>query len=79
MTPHQPVVTAQQLIRVAEHLGFHFDRQNGSHAVYYRETDRARIVVPMHQGKSLKPKTLIGILHDMGLTVDQFRDHLSGK
>ena len=79
MTPHLPAVTAQQLIHVAERLGFVFDRQRGSHAVYYRDLDRARIVVPIHSGKSIKPKTLQGILHDMGITVEQFRACLSGK
>jgi len=77
MTPHLPVVTAQQLIRVAERLGFTLDRQRGSHAVYYRESDGARVVIPIHHGKSVKPKTLLAILHDMGLTVDEFRDCLN--
>lgn len=79
MTPHLPAMTARQLINVAERLGFVFDRQRGSHAVYYRETDCARIIVPLHQGKTIKPKTLLGILHDMGITVDQFHGYLSKK
>jgi predicted RNA binding protein YcfA (HicA-like mRNA interferase family) len=47
-------------------LGFQFDRQKGSHAVYYRESDSARLVIPMHTGIALKPKTLAGIVSDMG-------------
>ncbi|MHB9026731.1 MAG: type II toxin-antitoxin system HicA family toxin [Armatimonadota bacterium] len=76
MTPHLPAVTAAQLIRAAVRLGFRFDRQKGSHAVYFREEDKARIVVPVHSGKELKPKTLLGILQDMGLSIDEFRSLL---
>lgn len=52
------------MVRVATRLGFVFDHQRGSHAVYYREKDRARIVIPMHAAKDLGPKTLAGILDD---------------
>jgi len=74
VSPKLPVVTAGEVIRVATKVGFVFDRQKGSHAVYYRERDRARIVVPVHAGKTIKPKTLAGILEDMGLTAEEFRN-----
>lgn len=73
MTPHLPAVNAQQLVRVAKHLGFQLDRQKGSHAIYYRTTDGARVVIPMHVGKIIKQKTLLGIINDMGITVEEFR------
>ncbi|NSW92982.1 MAG: type II toxin-antitoxin system HicA family toxin [Firmicutes bacterium] len=73
MTRKLPVVTAKEVIRVAERIGFVFDRQKGSHAVYYRPSDKRRVVVPVHSGRELKPKTLVGIIADMGLTVEEFR------
>ena len=76
MTPRLPAVTPQQVARVAVGLGFHLDRQKGSHAIYYRHADGARLVIPMHAGGNLKPKTLVGIIQDMGLTVDEFRNRL---
>lgn len=76
MSPKLPAVTAREVVRVAIKVGFVFDRQKGSHAVYYRESDSARIVVPMHAGKTIKPKTLAGILEDMGLTIEEFRNLL---
>jgi len=76
VSPRLPVVTAKEVVRVATRVGFVLDRQKGSHAVYYRERDKARIVVPIHAGKTLKPKTLTDIIEDMGLTVDEFRSHL---
>ncbi len=76
MTRKLPVVRAREVIRVAEKLGFVLDRQKGSHAVYRRGSDGARVVIPVHAGRDLKPKTLAGIIEDLGLTVEQFREML---
>ena len=76
MNPKLPRVKAKDVIRVASKLGFEFDRQSGSHAVYYRRSDKRRIVIPIHPKKTLKPKTLRGIIEDMGLEVDEFRELL---
>ena len=61
-----------RVVRVAESIGFVLDRQRGSHAVYYRGSDKRRVVIPMHGAKDLKPGTLRAIIHDMGLTVEEF-------
>ena len=71
MTPKQPAATAKDLVRVAERLGFAFRRQSGSHAIYVRASDQARVVIPMHKGE-LKRKTLRAIIQDLKITVDQF-------
>jgi len=63
------VVTARDLVRAATRLGFVLDRQKGSHAVYVRGT--RRVVIPMHAGREIKPKTLASILDDMGITAEQ--------
>jgi predicted RNA binding protein YcfA (HicA-like mRNA interferase family) len=59
VTPKLPTATAKDLVRVAERLGFVFRRQRGSHAIYVRQSDQARVVIPMHKGE-LKRKTLPG-------------------
>ena len=61
MTPKLPAVTAKDLVRVALKLGFEFRRQSGSHAVYVRKQDNARVIIPVHAGVTLKRKTLRGI------------------
>ncbi len=76
MSPKLPRIKARQLIKVAKKLGFELDRQSGSHAIYYRQSDKRRIVVPIHGRKNLKPKTLVGIVKDMGLDVDEFKELL---
>ena len=67
-----PVAAARDVIRVAERLGFEFDRQRGSHAVYLRVSDRRRLVIPIHKGRDLKPGTLRGLIDDMGLSMEEF-------
>ena len=65
-----PVVRSTELARVARQLGFVFDRQKGSHAIYFRRTDRRRVVIPMHN-RDLKPGTLHGLTQDMGITREE--------
>jgi predicted RNA binding protein YcfA (HicA-like mRNA interferase family) len=73
LSPKRPVVEARDLARAVRKLGFELDRQKGSHAVYVRLSDRARVVIPMHTGRAIHPKTLAGILEDLGITSDELR------
>lgn len=73
MSPFLPQVSAKDLVRVARKLGFELDRQKGSHALFYRVSDKARIVIPMHAGRDIKPKILHAIVEDMGITPEQFK------
>jgi len=75
VTPKLPAVKPKELARVAEKLGFAFRRQRGSHAIYVRASDQARVVIPMHAGE-LKRKTLRGIIQDLRITVEKFRELL---
>ena len=67
-----PSIRAREVVHVAQSIGFVFDRQRGSHAVYYRASDGRRVVIPMHGSKDLKPGTLRAIINDMGLSADDF-------
>lgn len=67
-----PSATARDVIRIVEKIGFVFDRQKGSHAVYFRAADHRRLVIPVHKGRDLKLGTLRGLIDDMGLSVDEF-------
>ena len=75
MTPKLPTATAKDVVRVAEKLGFVFRRQTGSHAIYVRASDQARVVIPMHRGE-LKRKTLRGIIQDLKIGIDEFTSFL---
>jgi predicted RNA binding protein YcfA (HicA-like mRNA interferase family) len=76
--PKLPPCRPEDVVRVATRMGFSLDRQKGSHAVYLRDLDRRRIVVPMHRG-DLRTGTLRGLISDMGITVDRFLEVLSGR
>ena len=76
MSPFLPQTKAKDLVRVAKQLGFELDRQKGSHAVYYRASDKARVVIPMHTGVDIKPKTLHGIIDDMRITPEKLKELL---
>jgi len=76
MSPHLQILTSKDVIKVARKLGFEFDRQSGSHAVYIHSDKKLRVVIPIHPGKDIKPKTLKGIINDMGVTMDELRELL---
>ena len=76
MSPFLPQVKAKDLVRVAKQLGFELDRQKGSHAIFYRPSDKARVVIPIHSGQDIKPKTLHGIIDDMRISPERLKELL---
>jgi predicted RNA binding protein YcfA (HicA-like mRNA interferase family) len=75
MSEKLPRVTAEEVIRVLERVGFSLTRQSGSHRIY-RNREGKRVTVPYHAGKTLHPKVLKSILKDAGLTVERFEELL---
>jgi HicA toxin of bacterial toxin-antitoxin, len=69
LTPKLPTATANDLVRDE------FRPQNGSHAIYVRARDQARVVIPMHRGE-LKRKTLRTIIEDLQITIAEFTQML---
>jgi predicted RNA binding protein YcfA (HicA-like mRNA interferase family) len=66
-----PNVKAKEFIRVIEKLGFYFDRQKGSHAIY-KNIQGKRVVVPIHSGKDIKQCTLMGMIQDLDVGKETF-------
>lgn len=64
-------IKAKEFIKIVEKLGFYFDRQKGSHAIY-KHNDGRRVVIPFHSGKDLKPGTLMGMIQDIGIDKETF-------
>lgn len=60
-----PTVKATDFIKVIKKLGFELHRQKRSHAIYKNQSGN-RGVIPIHSGKDLKPKTLAGMIQDIG-------------
>jgi predicted RNA binding protein YcfA (HicA-like mRNA interferase family) len=67
-----PALTYRQVIKHLKAAGFAFDRQaKGSHEIWYNPQTRRRTTVPHHPG-TLPIGTLRAIIHEAGLTVDEF-------
>jgi len=73
--PRIPRVTADDVIRVLERIGFYLARQSGSHKIY-KNPEGKRVTVPYHAEKIIHPKVLKSILRDAGLPTERFEDLL---
>ena len=73
--PRLSRVTANEVIRVIEKVGFTLARQSGSHRIYKSSAGK-RITVPYHKGKILHPKVLTSILKDANLNREEFKNLL---
>ena len=71
MSEKLPRVTANEIIKIVEKLGFRFSRQSGSHKIYKNDEGK-RVTIAYHSGKILHPKVVKSILVDAGLSVDEF-------
>lgn len=71
MSPRQPVVSGQRLIRALEADGWRVARQRGSHVRLKKAGQRFALVVPLH--KELKKGTLAGILREAHLGLEDLR------
>ena len=63
-------------MRALERAGFVFNRQRGSHVILKHHALGRTVVVPCHSGATLPPGTLGGVLHQAGLTVEEFSELL---
>ena len=71
MSSRSPRITAAEVIRILEKIGFNLTRQSGSHKIYKNSSGK-RVTVPYHSGKVLHPKVLKSIVADTGLTMEEF-------
>jgi len=68
-----PSLTAREVIRKLKASGFVFDRQaKGSHEIWYNPVTKRRTVVPNHSGMDIPKGTLRAIIHEAGLTLEEF-------
>lgn len=71
-----PALTARKVIRILKKAGFIEDRQKGRHLILLHLQTKARTVVPIHYGKTLKRSLLRAIINDAQLSVDEFLNFL---
>ena len=73
--PRLPSVTARDVVRVLEGIGFESVRQRGSHA-RFKHADGRTVTVPIHSGKDIGRGLLRKILRDAELPPDEFLELL---
>lgn len=71
MSPRQPVVSGERLIKALRKERWEVVRQRGSHVRLKKTGRRHALVVPLH--RELRRGTLAGILRDADLSADDLR------
>jgi len=67
-----PLITAKELAKILQKLGFEFKRQQGSH-MFFEHSDRRTTVVPNHPGEDLDRGLLNKIVkHDLQISRKEF-------
>ncbi len=70
--PRLPSLEPKQVVKALQRAGFHVHHQTGSHArLIHVENPERRVTVPLHS-KDTPTGTLANIIHQTGLTVDEF-------
>jgi predicted RNA binding protein YcfA (HicA-like mRNA interferase family) len=72
-----PRVTAAEALQALKRAGWRELRSSGSHIqLGHPERPEARVTIAYHAAVTLHPKTLKTILHQAGLSVEDFRELL---
>ena len=69
-------MTAKKIIKVLQKAGFVKDRQKGSHLILVNPKTKARTVIPVHQGRTIKKPLVKAIINDAKLSVEEFLEML---
>jgi predicted RNA binding protein YcfA (HicA-like mRNA interferase family) len=72
LSPHFPVCTGPEVVRVLRRQGFLLTGQRGSHQKW-RHPNGRQVIVPLHGAKPLAIGTLKSIIEGAGLSVEDFR------
>jgi len=71
-----PSLTAKKIIKVLQKAGFVKDRQKGSHLILVNPKTKARTVIPVHQGRTIKKPLVKAIINNAKLSVEEFLEML---
>jgi len=72
---HLPSLTARK-VSGTQAGRFVEDRQEGSHLILFHPETKARTVVPVHPGRTIKEPLLRAIVRDAKLSADEFLELL---
>ena len=64
-------ISAKQMIKILTQIGFKFQHQKGSHAVFKHEAGKTT-TVPIHPGENLDRSMVRKILRDVDITPEEY-------
>ena len=67
-----PVVSGNDVVKALSKIGFVHVRTAGSHAILKRENEEGKKVVPVPLHRELAKGTLLSIMHQAGITREEF-------
>lgn len=71
-----PIITARELIKILERIGFITVRQKGSH-LRMKHSDGRRTTVPIHKGQTISRGLLRKIIReDIKMSVEDFVSYM---
>ncbi|MGB7054521.1 MAG: type II toxin-antitoxin system HicA family toxin [bacterium] len=70
-----PALTPRKIEKIILKKGFVLDRTKGSHRIYYRSTDKKRVVIPFHK-RDLPKGTAFEILRQAGIEREELEELL---
>jgi predicted RNA binding protein YcfA (HicA-like mRNA interferase family) len=71
-----PILTAKEIIKVLERLGFKNTRKSKGSHFRYTHPDGRKTTVPVHKGKTIGRGLLRKILRDIELSPEEFQKFL---
>lgn len=69
-------VTADQVMKALQRLGFKKISQKGSHQKWFNEKTGRLTILAYHRKKIIHPKTLKTIIEGTGLSIKEFNSYL---
>lgn len=70
--PKIPSLTARKIIQALKKVGFTEDRQKGSHLILVNSKTKARTVIPIHSGRTIKKQLMRAIIDDAKISIEEF-------
>lgn len=68
-----PRASAEDVLRALQRDGWRIARQKGSHAQLVHPAKPGHVTVAIHSRGTIRPRTLLSILEQAGLTVGELR------
>ncbi len=67
-----PALKGREVVKALKRAGFEERHVSGSHVILKNPITKKMVVVPLHGGRDIKRGTLFSIIHQSGLSIEDF-------